>query len=201
MKDNGTQFYKLKEREERNDSFPFYASNTWPRGFHWKSLSSVNGLVIIKLWCSLSCLIRRYKMDSFLLGTHTWHRSTYKSSYANELCLLPFSNRACILIHYKIYIKSKWSNGKPCQAIRGLVISDSIILTTSLLHSRTTMSKQPCCAFIISSVLKAMAKCLQELYWPWQYYFKFIHSKCRCPMLLQEHWFKKTQQFQTPYWR
>lgn len=44
-------FYKLKEREEINDPFLFYASSTWPRGFRWKSLSSVNGLVIIKLWC------------------------------------------------------------------------------------------------------------------------------------------------------
>lgn len=70
MKDNGTQFYKLKKGEERNDPFPSYESNTWPRGFQWNSLSSVNGLVIIKLWCSLSCLIRGCKMDSFLRNAY-----------------------------------------------------------------------------------------------------------------------------------
>lgn len=107
MEDNGTLLYKLKERGERNDPFQFYASSTWPRGFCWKSLSSVNGLVIIKLWCSLSCLVRGCKMDSFLLGMHTWHGSTYKSPYANETPPSPVQLQACNLIDYENICKIK----------------------------------------------------------------------------------------------
>lgn len=201
MEDNGTLLYKLKGRGERNDPFQFYASSTWPRGFRWKSLSSVNGLVIIKLWCSLSCLVRGCKMDSFLLGMHTWHGSTYKSSHANETPPFPVQLQACNLIHYENICKIKmikWETQLK-YAIKDLVIGDSIILTTSIAHSHAAMSEQLCCAFISSSALTAMAKTDPIARLTLAVFFKFIHNTFRCILHLHDQQIKKMPKLHRSY--